>query len=259
MAAGRPGVPAMARRGGMTSRRPARRRHGGQPAYYLGRPAGRWIEALAPGRRSSPGPPVAVVTGGGRGLGRLVAEGLAAGGFAVGLVACSGAELEESATRIAAAGGTALAAVADVSDGRAVAPALRKIRRRLGPIEVLVNDIGVPGPPGPLIRGVLPDMVARGRGRIVNVASGAGVFLWPGLSAYSVSKAAVLKLTEHLGRETRCRGVSVFSVHPGPLRIDPAPAVDLVMRLASGRHDDLAGRHLSVDGDVARVARRSGT
>ncbi|HKE72846.1 MAG TPA: SDR family NAD(P)-dependent oxidoreductase [Acidimicrobiales bacterium] len=235
----------------MTSRRPAIRRHGGQPPYYLGRPADRWIEALAAGRRPpSSRPAVAVVTGDG-GLGRLVAEGLAAGGFAVGLMARSGGELEESATRIEAAGGTALAAVADVGDGRAVAPALGKIRRRLGPVEVLVNDAGAPGLRGPLIGQVLPEMAARGRGRIVNVTSRAGAFRWPGLSAYSASTAAVVRLTDELGRATRCRGVSVFSVHLGPLPTDSARAVDLVVRLASGRYDDLPGRHLSVDADPA--------
>src|SRR5215207_6780088 len=65
---------------------------------------------------------------------------------------------------------------------------------------------------------VLPEMVHRRRGRIVNISSHAGVFRWPLVSAYSVSKAAVAKLTENLARETHRHGVSVFSVHPGLLR-----------------------------------------
>jgi hypothetical protein len=66
---------------------------------------------------------------------------------------------------------------------------------------------------------VLPDMVARGRGRIVNVTSRAGVYRWPLLSAYLVSKAAVIKYTENLAQETKRYGIGVFSVHPGILPI----------------------------------------
>ena len=66
---------------------------------------------------------------------------------------------------------------------------------------------------------VLPDMVAANRGRIINITSQAGVHRWPLVSAYSVSKAAVVKLTENLALETSRHGVGVFSVHPGLLPI----------------------------------------
>jgi short-subunit dehydrogenase len=65
---------------------------------------------------------------------------------------------------------------------------------------------------------VLPEMVTRRRGRIVNVTSQAGVFRWPLASAYSVSKAAVTKFTESLAYETRRYEISVFSVHPASCR-----------------------------------------
>ena len=64
-------------------------------------------------------------------------------------------------------------------------------------------------------RAVLPGMIRRGGGRIINIASHAGVFRWPTASAYSVSKAAVIKLTENLAVEVKRHNVSVFAFHPG--------------------------------------------
>jgi hypothetical protein len=127
---------------------------------------------------------------------------------------------------------------------------------------------------------VLPEMVARRRGRIINVTSSAGTYRWALVSAYSVSKAALVKLTENLAAEVRRDGVSVFSFHPGLLPIgltmaglnsSPAPAgsalariqqwaqqqlaagrfsepqdaADYVVALASSRADPLSGRHLN--------------
>jgi NAD(P)-dependent dehydrogenase (short-subunit alcohol dehydrogenase family) len=133
---------------------------------------------------------------------------------------------------------------------------------------------------------VLPAMIARHRGRIINITSQAGAFRWPVVSAYSVSKAAVIKFTENLAVETRRHGVSIFSVHPGLLPIglsenlgrearlesnegrvyawaqrqlddgrgaEPASAVAQILKLASGNYDDLSGRHLSVEDDLDRV------
>lgn len=256
---------------------------------------------------------VALVTGAGRGIGRAVAEAFAAEGADVALVARSAGELEEAVGRIEAAGGNAVAAAADVTDPAGLAKAVAGLRRRLGPIDLLVNNAGVLGPVGPLwevdldawwttmdvnVRGlvlgsqlVLPDMVSAGRGRIINITSQAGAHRWPLVSAYSVSKAAVIKLTENLALEARRHGVGVFSVHPGLLPIgmsetvagttprtpyeehvrtwtanefaegrgaDPTRAVQLLVRLAAGDGDSLSGRHLSVhdnlDALVSRLA-----
>jgi acyl-CoA synthetase (AMP-forming)/AMP-acid ligase II/NAD(P)-dependent dehydrogenase (short-subunit alcohol dehydrogenase family) len=255
---------------------------------------------------------VALVTGGGRGLGRVLARALAEAGAAVGLVARSSDQLARSVALIEEAGGRAAAAAADLSDQRAAAAAVAAVVAELGPIDLLVNNAGVGGPVGAAwevdadqwwrtievslrstfvcSRLVLPGMVARRRGRIVNITSEAGVHRWPGVSGYAVSEAAVVKFTENLATEARPFGVSVFSVHPGILPISlgeaalastaprdspqgrkhawiraqldgghgarPASAAELVVALATGRGDPLSGRHLSMHDDLDGVLSR---
>ena len=257
-------------------------------------------------------PAVALVTGGGRGIGRMLAQALAGTGASVGVVARSGGELDETVALVEAAGGTAAAAVADVTDAAALTAAYDRLRRELGPVDVLVNNAGILGPIGPAwdvdagewwrtmevnLRGVLlstqlvlPEMTTRRKGRILNLASQAGSYRWPLVSAYSVSKAAVVKLTENVAHETSRHGISVFSVHPGLLPIglgetglpeqaspdsyagrirtwvehelehgrgaDPAAAMRLMVRLARGDADALSGRHVSVHDDLDAMLAR---
>jgi NAD(P)-dependent dehydrogenase (short-subunit alcohol dehydrogenase family) len=252
---------------------------------------------------------VSVITGGGRGIGRVLAQALADAGAAVGLIGRSGAELAETVRLVAGAGGTAAAARADVTDQQAVAAAIEALRRDLGPVDLLVNNAGVSGPVGGAwqvdaddwwraveinlrgvllcSRAVLPAMAARGAGRIVNIASEAGVSRWPLVSAYSVSKAAVIKFTENLAAEAGRSGVRAFSVHPGitPIGLseralagaappgsaearvhawvrqelqagrgaEPALVGRLVTRLAAGEADALSGCHLSVHDDLDAI------
>jgi NAD(P)-dependent dehydrogenase (short-subunit alcohol dehydrogenase family) len=184
---------------------------------------------------------VALVSGGGRGVGRLLGARLAAAGAAVGLIARSADELAAAAGEINRAGGIAAAAAADVTDKRATAAAVTELRERLGSADVLINNAGVSGPVGPLWQAqpaewwraievnlggafvltqlALEHMIPAGKGRIINITSYAGVYRWPLLSAYAASKAALVKLTETLAEETRPHGVSVFSVDPGLLPI----------------------------------------
>ena len=254
-----------------------------------------------------------MVTGGGRGIGRILAQALAGAGAAVGLIARSEAELAGTARLITADGGTAAAAGADVSDPDAAQDAIEALHRQLGPIGLLVNNAGIGGPVGDAwqvdpghwwqtievnLRGVflcsrqvLPGMAARGTGRIINITSQAGAFRWPQVSAYSVSKAAVIKFTENLAAETRRSGIQVFSVHPGltPIGLseramagsappgspearmhawirqqlrtghgaDPALAARLVVRLGAGHADALTGCHLSVHDDLDAILART--
>jgi NAD(P)-dependent dehydrogenase (short-subunit alcohol dehydrogenase family) len=184
---------------------------------------------------------VVLVSGGGRGLGRLLAGTLARAGAAVALLARSGDELAATVDEIKRAGGTAAAATADVTDPAELRAAVAKLRQQLGPVDVLVNNAGIIGPAGPaweadsgdwwrtlevnlrgafaLTRAVLPHMIATRHGRILNITSNAGVYRWPLVSAYATSKAALVKLTENLAAETRPHGVSVLSVDPGLLPI----------------------------------------
>ncbi len=249
---------------------------------------------------------VVLISGGGRGLGRLLARTLASAGASVALLARSGGELAETAAEIELAGGTAAAAIADVTDHIATAAAVAELRDRLGPVDVLINNAGVGGPLGlmwdtepadwwrtfeinlfgtyALTRIVLPDMIAAGHGRILNITSNAGVYRWPLMSAYATSKAAVVKLTENLAAETRRHNVPVLSVDPGLLPIgltepvlnsapdpdsaearitawtrdriasrhgaDPGQAAHLILQLARGHGDRLSGRHLTVADDL---------
>src|SRR5262249_6195213 len=135
------------------------------------------------------------------------------------------------------AGGAATALVADVSDPFAVRRMAEEARQRLGPIRLLINNAGAGGPFCPTweadpddwwrcfetnMRGaflccgeVVPGMVAAGRGRIINVASGAGTRGIPYMSAYVSSKAALIRFSETLAGELKKSGVSVFSIQPG--------------------------------------------
>jgi NAD(P)-dependent dehydrogenase (short-subunit alcohol dehydrogenase family) len=183
---------------------------------------------------------VALVTGGGRGIGRAVARKLAIDGFAVAVLSRTGSELEQTVQLIARDGGTAIPIVADVTRPAEVERAL-EAARALGEIDLLVNNAGVGGPIGVMwggdpdswwraveinlrgtfnwIHAVLPGMVEHRSGRIINVASDAGAYRWPLVSQYSVAKAAVIKLTENLAAETRRHGIAAFAIHPGLVRV----------------------------------------
>jgi NAD(P)-dependent dehydrogenase (short-subunit alcohol dehydrogenase family) len=240
---------------------------------------------------------------------------LAGAGATVGIVARSEDELAETVALVESAGGRATAAVADVTNEPELRRALGRLRAELGPVDVLVNNAGVLGPVGPtwevdpdtwwrtmevnvggIVRTtglVLPEMVARRRGRIINLASQAGAYRWPLVSAYSVSKAAVVKFTENVAHESSRHGVRVFSIHPGLLPIglgetglpehaapgtyagrirtwvaeelaagrgaDPAAAMRLLLRVARGDADLLSGRHLSVHDDLDTLLERIDT
>ena len=157
---------------------------------------------------------VAVVTGGGRGLGRAFAQALAAAGYAVAVLARTEAELAETVALIERSGGKASAFPADVVDGMAIDRAFTEVERTLGRVDLLVNNAGVVGPLGPFAESdarawwrtlevnlhgqmlcahrALPGMIARRRGRIVNIASGGGATMLPYFSAYVTSKTAAL-------------------------------------------------------------------
>ena len=181
---------------------------------------------------------VAVVTGAGRGIGRAIAIALAGDGFAVGLVARTGAELEETRRLILERGGAAVSAVADVTDARAVGDAVVAIEDEVGDrITMLVNNAGSLRAIGPLwevdpedwwldvrtslggafvcCREVVPRMIRHGEGRVVNLTSYVAVRPTPYQTGYAAGKAGIVSLTEALAASLEGSGVKAFSVAPG--------------------------------------------
>ncbi len=164
---------------------------------------------------------VAIVTGGAGGLGSAIVERLRADGLHVAAADLApGADVE-----------------VDVSDPDSVDAMAAAVRERFGGIDVLVNNAGIAGPTAPVheypvdewrrvleinlsgafhcTRACLPDMLAAGYGRIVNIASIAGKDGNPQMAAYSASKAGLIALTKSVGKETATSGVLVNCVVPG--------------------------------------------
>jgi NAD(P)-dependent dehydrogenase (short-subunit alcohol dehydrogenase family) len=220
---------------------------------------------------------VALVTGGGRGIGANIARDLVAAGMEVVVTGRTREQVEAVAEEI---GGRAL--VGDVSRREDV----ERWFTEVGELDLLVNNAGISGAqlaawdedPAPwwhvfeinvlgaflCCRAALPAMVARGRGRIVNVSSGAAYLPITGLgTSYGASKAALSRFTELLDHQTREHGVRAFHISPGMVRTDmttpvfgddapwtpPELAPALVRVLASGRADALGGRYLHAEHD----------
>jgi NAD(P)-dependent dehydrogenase (short-subunit alcohol dehydrogenase family) len=182
---------------------------------------------------------VALITGGGRGIGAGIAAAFVGEGARVFLVARTGGELERVAAELTAAGGRVAWRAADVSDAEALAAAVAHCEGELGPVDVLVNAAGIYGPIGltwetdaaewsravevnllgtlHACRAVIPGMVERGAGRIITFSGGGATAPLPRFSAYAATKAAVVRLTETLAQELAPYGVLVNAVAPGAI------------------------------------------
>lgn len=180
---------------------------------------------------------VAVVTGGAQGIGLAVARRLSASGATVALWDVDGALATDSAAGL---GAGARGDAVDVTDADAVASLAKMTADDLGRIDILVCSAGIAGSNGPVAeypvdewrrivdvnlhgvfhccRAVLPFMVERGYGRVVNISSVAGKEGNPNAGAYSASKAAVIALTKTLGKEHAGQDISVNCVTPAAAR-----------------------------------------
>ena len=222
---------------------------------------------------------VALVTGGGRGIGRGIALELASAGARVAVAARTRDQVEETAREV---GG--LAVECDVSDRQSVERTVAAAERELGPIDLLVANAGIGNQDGATwevdvddwwhvfevnvlgvhlcCRAVIPGMLARGRGRIVITGSGAAYLPGSRHTAYPASKAAVWRYGETLAGELAGR-LPVFVISPGLVRTamteetfpndapwtPPELAPRLVRVLASGRADALSGRYIHAEHD----------
>ena len=180
---------------------------------------------------------VALITGGSRGIGLAIAQAYAAAGAKVALASRKQSAVDEAASIIRQAGGEALAVAAHTGDGAAVTNLVERVVDHYGGLDILVNNAATNPHFGPFLsaedshwdkildvnvkgyfrvaKACVPAMRARGGGKIVNVASVAGLEPQPMMGVYCVSKAAVLMMTEVLAAEVAADNIQVNAIAPG--------------------------------------------
>jgi NAD(P)-dependent dehydrogenase (short-subunit alcohol dehydrogenase family) len=256
---------------------------------------------------------VALVTGAGRGFGKAIAMAFAEAGAAVTITARSTKQIDATVAEIKAKGGKAFAVPGDVTHRKDVERVIEAAARHFGPATLLVNNAGQAGPFGPIgtldpdewwaaqavhVRGpflfmsaVLPNMIQKRAGRIINVASLGGTRVEPFLSAYCVGKSSEIRLTEQVAAEVKQYGISAFAIEPGTVYTEMAestiadpvaqrylpgmveflknikekedPAVGfarcarMCLQLASGRYDGLSGRYLTPEDNFDELLKRA--
>ena len=193
----------------------------------------------------------AIVTGAGKGIGRAIVVALAAEGVHVGLIARTESDLQQVADEVKPMGIKTAIATADMADINAVDTAIKKLQQELGPTDILINNAGTASFGGFMdlepqqweniikvnlfgvyyaIRAVLPQMMERKRGDIINIASTAGLRGAPQTSAYTASKAALIGMSESLMLEVRKYNIRVTTLNPSTV----ATALAVELKLTDG-------------------------
>jgi NAD(P)-dependent dehydrogenase (short-subunit alcohol dehydrogenase family) len=237
---------------------------------------------------------VALVTGASGGIGHALAVGLAQAGLAVGLHGRQASRLAQVRADVETGGGRCCVVTADVTDLSQVRAAVAEVESALGPIDLLVNNAGlierseVPvweADPdewravveadliGPFhcVRAVVPGMVARGAGRVIDLNSGSGTRDQDVYSAYNAAKTGLFRLGGGLHEAGYERGLRAFELAPGvvdtamtrAMRVhddrtdwtDPRDVVDLVVSIARGELDAWSGRYLRAGADQLATLR----
>lgn len=192
---------------------------------------------------------VALVTGAGKGIGKSIAIALAKEGVHVGLIARTEKDLQQVSAEINSLGVKSIIATADISNINAVNWAVEKVEAALGPIDILINNAGT-GTFGKFLelspevweqqvkvnlfgvyyttRAVLPQMMKRLTGDIVNISSTAGLRGAATTSAYSASKFGVMGLTESLMQEVRKYNIRVTAMAPSTVVTELAQSANLI-------------------------------
>ena len=191
----------------------------------------------------------AIITGAGRGIGRAIAIALAAEGVNVGLISRSNNDLLKLKDELKTYAVKTAIAIADVADILAVNQAVNTIQKNLGPIDILINNAGIAKfgkflelEPSEwedqikvnlfgvyyVTRAVLPQMIERQTGDIVNISSSAGLKGSPMTSAYSASKFGVMGLSDSLMQEVRKHNIRVTALNPSTVVTDLAISANLI-------------------------------
>jgi 2-hydroxycyclohexanecarboxyl-CoA dehydrogenase len=212
---------------------------------------------------------VAVVTGGGSGIGRACSLQLARDGAAVSVWELDGDGAVETVAQIEKEGGRAIACIGDAADAKQIAESAARTRSALGPITILVNNAGITGfirfrdideetwdrmlrinLKGPFLcaQAVIGDMLDAGWGRIINISSSSAQTGAPAMAHYAASKGGVIGFTKALAIEYAPRGITVNNIPPGfvdtpmlrssPVDVEAAAAVSPMKR--PGRPEDIA-------------------